>query len=175
MGMFSDIKGRRGTQGGVYFQKGHFVVEINRVKKGNTRKNVGFFAAETTVIEQSSGATLNTGPSEPGSKPAFFVTDDKDPFLDNVADFMRAIMWIMGNDAGIDDLPSSITEMEPEEDDVEEACGEENPYAGLIIGVEAFPVETRASTPEKPKYYSRLKWMSADEARKNIAISKAGA
>jgi hypothetical protein len=162
MGIFDGIKGQRGTLGGVYFKEGHYVVLIDRVKSGRTRKDIDFFVAECTVKESSNSDM------PAGKKPSFMVMLDKDAAMGNVSDFLRVGMWIKMRDEGLDDLPASYDLIDPDSDDAEECCGEDNPLAGIVMGLRAYVVETRAGNP-----FTRHQWMLPEEARENIAVAVA--
>jgi hypothetical protein len=145
MGLFADIKGKTGTEGGNYFVPGNFVVRIEKCKQGETRSNKPFFAAECRILE-SDAEELKVG-----SSASFFVLFDEFPELSlgNVADFMNAAMasYFVQNKM---DPPEDF---EVDEEIAEEISGEENILAGTLISVEAFNKKTRAN-----KDFTRYKW-----------------
>ena len=163
MGMFDDINNHRGTQGGVYFHPDHhYMVEIERCKLGKTRRNVDMFVAECKVIETDSDER------KPGSVVSFLVTLDKDPALDNIADFARNGLWVLGRDSGMDDLPSKSDEIVLNDAIItNDICGEDNVLAGLRVGVFAYNKPTKAGNP-----FTRHRWMAPEEAQQNIALAQ---
>ncbi|KKN50654.1 hypothetical protein LCGC14_0630810 [marine sediment metagenome] len=162
MGLFGDIKGQRSTMGGHYFiPDAHYVVEIQRCKTGKTRKNVDFFVVECLIRETDSDKM------RPGAPGEMMVTLDKDPALGNIADFMRMGLWIQGRDAEVDGLPPSAEDVEMDEDIADEVVGENNPLAGLVMGVYAYNKDTKAGNP-----FTRHRWMTSEEARTKIQVAK---
>jgi hypothetical protein len=149
MGLFKDIKGARGTKGGLYFVPGNYLVLINRCKLGETRKGIDFFVAETKVVWS------DVEERKPGSEPSYMVTMDKDPALGNVADFMRAGLAckaVQQLGATIEDI-GEIDEIELSEEEAEEIVGEANPLAGVVMALNAFNKPTAAG-----KDFTRVKW-----------------
>lgn len=164
MGLFGGIKGQRGSQGGVYFLPGNYVVEIQRCKTGKTRKEIDFFVAECKIVESDNPER------KPGSSASFMVTLDKDPALGNIADFMRMGMWLQGRAAGLDDLPPEADGIELDEGDADEICGEDNPFVGMEMGLEAYNKPTKAGND-----FTRHKWLPPEIARANIELAAQGA
>ncbi len=162
MGLFGDIKGQSSARGGVYFTPGNYVVEVERCKIGQTRKGVDFFVAECKVIETDSKEL------RPGASASFLVTLDKDPALGNIADFMRMGLWLQGRDAGIDGLPADADSVSLEEGDADEICGEDNPFVGLRVGLEAYNKPTKAGND-----FTRMKWLLPETAAANIEMARA--
>lgn len=145
MGIFADIKGKSGTEGGNYFVPGNYVVRIEKCKQGKTRSDKPFFAAECRILES------DTEDLKVGSTASFFVLFDEYPELSlgNVADFMRAGMssYFVQNKM---DPPGDF---EIDEEIAEEISGEENILAGTLISVEAFNKKTKAGND-----FTRFKW-----------------
>ena len=147
MGLFGDIKGKRGTQGGVYFEPGLYLVEVNRVKLGKTRKGEDFFVVETKLLESD-----NENRPE-GSSCSWMVMFKHDAALGNIADFCRAGLYACAVQNEADPGVKHFEEIEIEDDDAEEICSEENPLAGTVLKVEAVNVKTRAG-----KDFTKVTW-----------------
>lgn len=151
---------------------GNYVVEIQRCKTGKTRKDVPFFVAECMVLECDELAKAND--RNVGNEMSYMITMDKDPALGNVADFMRMGLWIkaLEQDAlnqlptSHGDKPRNAGEIDIDNDLAEMICGEENPLAGLRMGLHAFNKMTLAG-----RDFTRTKWTSVAEARAKINAS----
>jgi hypothetical protein len=151
MGIFANIKGAKGTEGGNYFVPGNYVVRIERCKQDKTRMNKDFFAAECRILAS------DTEDLKVGSTASFFVLFDEYPELSlgNVADFMNAAMksYFAQNSM---QMPEGF---EVDEEVADEISGEENILAGTLIAVEAFNKKTRADTD-----FTRFKWTPMTKA-----------
>jgi len=157
MGVFTNIKGAKGTEGGQYFVPGNYVVRIDRCKQAQTRMGKDFFAAECKILAS------DTEELRVGSTASFFVLFDEYPDLSlgNVADFMNSCMRSFAQQNNMD-LPEGY---EVDEEDAEAISGPPNTLAGTIIGVEAYNKKTRAGSD-----FTRFKWhpMSKSEAEKYV-------
>lgn len=141
MGLFSKIKGKRGSQGGVYFKQGLYQVKVNRVKVGKTRHGDEYFAVETEII-------TSTNPNrEPGSNCTWMAMFKHDAALGNIADFARAGLWAFAVQNGADPGFETHAEVEIDEEGVEELCAEDNPIAGVILDIEAVDITTSKGNP----------------------------
>jgi len=167
LGLFGNLKGQRGTKGGNWFDAGHHVVEIQRVKQGETRKKVGMVAIECKVIDSSV--------HKAGELCSQIITNDKDPAAGNWADFLRVGYWEMSGD-DVKDLPSETGKPPTEADHVDlteemesEVIGEGNLFAGLQLGLTTFVKPTQSGGK-----FTRHIWKSVGEARELIATARAG-
>lgn len=161
MGHFAKIKGQSSTKGGAYFQPGNYVVQIQRCKMGQTRKEVDFFVAECKIVESDNDEL------RPGSEGSFMVTMDKDPALGNIADFMRMGIWLAAREEGKTAAElGSVDAIPLDEEDADEIVSEENPLAGLLMGLYAYNKPTRAGND-----FTRHKWITPEEARENIKLA----
>ena len=161
MGFFADIKGQRSTQGGHYFlPDAHYIIEIQRCKMGKTRKSIDFFVVEGLILETDSDKMKVGAPAE------MMVTLDKDPAMGNIADFMRCGLWVQGRDAGVPSLPEKAEDVEMDEDTADDIIGEENPLAGVVVGVFAYNKDTQKGNP-----FTRHTWMPQEEARAKIKVA----
>jgi hypothetical protein len=137
LGLFKDIKGKKGTEGGSYFTEGIYLVRIERCKEGKTRGENGtpFFAGECRILES------NSEEKKVGSSASVFISYAKYPdlALADTADFMNAGMkaWCIQN---------GVPEEEREEVDEKTAdaiTGEDNILVGTIMKIEAYNKKTR--------------------------------
>lgn len=138
MGLLSDIKGKRSSDGGVYFEPGSYLVEINRVKTGQTRKKKDYFAVECKILESS----CKERPV--GSDCTWMLLFEWDSTLGNVADFLRAAFFAKAEQDGEDIDAEDPSEIDVDEDDAEEAIGEDQPLAGVQLRVVATNKKTNS-------------------------------
>jgi len=150
MGVFSNINEAHGTEGGLYFGPGNYVVRINRCKMVESHTGAIMFIAETTVIE-SDNETLKKG-----MEPAYTVKmggEYPKLALGNVADFMRAALASMADALG-EDRPEDIADVEVDEAIADAITGEENLVAGVFLTLKAFNKVTKKTQ----KDFTRTKW-----------------
>jgi hypothetical protein len=147
MGMFAGIKESKTQEGGVYFLPGLYVVRIDKVKVGETRKEEQFFVVETTILESDNPER------RPGSSCSWMTLDRFDGFLGSVKSFVAV-----------------ATDSDPDEVDeagVEMLVSNANPLMGTILRVEALNIKTRSqrdftkvtfkpATPEQLKKYEKV-------------------
>jgi len=149
MGIFSNIENAKGTEGGVYFEPGNFLAEIQRCKEFTTRKNIRTFVAEFVILE-SDNPNMKVG------TPVSYMVSFKDPDLEelykgNVADFMRAALSALASQ-------KHNTKIEPKDVPLDEAsanqiCGDKNPLLGVKVIAIAFNKPTKAGDD-----FTRVKW-----------------
>lgn len=147
MGLFANIKNQRGTQGGVYFTPGLYVAKINRVKLGETRKKEDFFVVECEIVESDSDER------KPGSTVSWMVMFKHDAALGNIADFIRAGLWAYAVQNEQEPAAEDFNDIEIDEESADEVTSEDNPFAGLLMKVEATNIKTRAG-----KDFTVVKW-----------------
>ena len=152
MGLFDNIKGARGTEGGQYFLPGTHLVRIQKCKQAQTRMGKDFFVAECEIVE------TNNEDMKIGSSYSFFVLFDEYPELSlgNVADFMNAGMASYFIQNG-EEVPEGF---EVDTDVAEAIAGEENILVGTLLNVEAFIKQTRAG-----KDFTKFKWTPVEPAQ----------
>lgn len=140
------LKGAKPTVGGMYFEPksdkeaGNYVVEINRCKKGETRKGIEFFVVETRVLES------DVASRPPGSEPSWMVTYDKDAAAGNIVAFLMAT--------------TDCEEDEVDDGDDDAVCTEDQPLAGKKMRVTAWNKPTREGNP-----FTRLLWSKYEEPK----------
>lgn len=135
MSVFAKVNEARATEGGRYFEPGNYVVLINRIKHGETRKGVDFFVVETKVLESDCAAI------PAGSECSWMVTLDKDAALGNIKSFAMAATGCADN--------------EVDEAGILELVSDRQPLAGQVMRVEAFNKPTRDGKP-----FTRVKWLA---------------
>lgn len=150
MGIFSNIKEARGTEGGLYLEPGNYLVQINRCKMIETHAGAPMFIAELLLLE-SDNEKLKVG-SEP-SYTVKFGGEYPKLALGNVADFMRACLASMADALG-EERPEDISEVEIDEPTAEAITGEENLAAGVYLTCKAFNKKTKKDN----KDFTRTKW-----------------
>jgi len=124
MGKYAGVGGAKFNEGGVFFEPGNYLVRVDAVKEGQTRKKQGFFVVETTILESDNPERKR------GSGCSWMSLEEWDNHLGNVNHFV-----------------SVAQQCEPEEVDeegVEMVISDENPCAGVVLKVKATNVPTRA-------------------------------
>jgi hypothetical protein len=126
MGRFGGIKDAKMSLGGVYFLPGNYLVRVDAVKTGETRKKDEFFVVECTVL-------FSDNPErKKGSSVSWMTLNSFDSYLGHIKHFI-----------------SVAQELEPDEVDeagVEMVVSDDNPCMGIILRVQAVNVLTRAKT-----------------------------
>lgn len=134
MGKYSQIKEARTSEGGIYFLPGVYKVQVLRVKEGKTRKGDDFVVVESKILESSN-------PERPaGLDVGWMLMLKQDMAMINLKQFLQA----------------ALDEENVTEDDVLEAIGEDNPLAGLELGVQASTIQTRSGNP-----FTKVTWKKA--------------
>lgn len=123
MGMFKGVEGAKFNEGGVWFMDGTYLVKVDVVKTGETRKNVGFFVVEHTILWSDNSQRKK------GTSVSWMATQDKDAFLGNVKHFCS-----VASDTPMDEVT---------EEGIEMIVSEENPMSGVVLFVTATTVKTR--------------------------------
>lgn len=123
MGMFDDVGNSRAKVDASYFRPGQYLLRIDRVKPGKSRKNRDFVAVEMTVlkcIQPAAGAE----PHVPGEAVSQLFFQDSDYFLPEVKAF---VMGAMGCTA--EEVTSAVCEamLDPKS----------QPFADIVVEVHA--------------------------------------
>ena len=152
MGLFADdrIVTARGTEGGIYFLPGNYLVEIMRCKEGVSFKRKDFFVAECKILESDNPAR------KVGTPCSFMVTVDEYPDLSygNIADFIRAAMAAkLYEHDGTALSAKQISEIEYTKKEAQDVVGEENSLVGIKLRLFAFNKPTKAGND-----FTRHKW-----------------
>ncbi len=149
MGIFdgsNKVKTAKGTEGGIYFLPGTYLVEIVRCKEGLNQHQKKFFVAECKILESDNPER------KVGTPCSFMVTFDKFPDLSmgNVADFLRAALSSKLAAMGIDVPFEKVTL----DDNIGNDCvGEKNELVGVKLRTFAFNKPTKEGTD-----FTRHKW-----------------
>lgn len=148
MGNYDGIKDAKFFEGGgSYFKDGLYIVKIDAVKEGESRKKDAFFVVECSVIYSSNPLLA------PGASVSWLVMLKQDAALSNIKGFAAA-----------------ATDITPDEVDgkgVELLVSEKNPLRGTVLGVEASTVKTR-----KGDDFTRVKWCSESRIREKLEAVK---
>lgn len=140
MGLFGGIDKAQGNFGGNYIRVGTHMLEVLRIKIGNTRKGVAFMAVDFEVLETSNpehvvGSTVN-----------WFNGADKDGFLSNAKSLAVALL---GSAAG-----EAVDENTVNEDTMDALCADDGAdVKGVKIKADAFLVDTK-----KGGKYTKILW-----------------
>lgn len=146
----NDFNQARGTQGGLYFKPGNYLVQIQRCKMITTQQNHEAFVAEFKVIETD----VEDPNLKPGAEPSYFVDmDGKYPelALGNVADITRAGLASLACMHGEEHPP--IEQIELTKEVGKAVTGKDNLLAGVYLSVYAFNKPTREGND-----FTRFKW-----------------
>lgn len=134
MGLFSNIKEASRSDAGTYLGTGLHKLKVNRVKKGKNWRKKNFFVVECEVIESSN----EDHPA--GSTADWYVNLDSeypDLSLADVKHFLQVAIFATyaAQDEQYEDAeePDGVVITE---EVAEEACGEEQPFIGLILKAE---------------------------------------
>jgi hypothetical protein len=159
------LKDARGTQGGLFFRPGNYLVQIQRCKMVETRQKHEAFVAETKVLE-----TDTQDPNlQAGSEPAYFVDlDGKFPELaeGNMADFLRAALASFAHQNGEEHPPVDEITLTPEIGKA--VTGEDNLLAGTYLQVHAYNKVTKEG-----KDFTKFRWRIPENLEERLAIAAA--
>lgn len=131
-GLFGGVGDARVGQGGLYFLPGIYKVKIIRFFAMESRKKEDLIIAECEILESDNPQR------KVGSKPSWVVNLKQDAALGNIKGFLAACL-------GIDPSDEEAVNEQVTEDFCEEAVDEdENPMGGVVVGLEAVDIKTRA-------------------------------
>lgn len=125
--MFAGIESARMSTGGVYPLNGAYLLEINAVKSGQTRKKIDFFVAEFKILESDNPRRAK------GTEMSWMCTMDKEPALGNIKAFVAASTGCSSDDV--------------DEAGVLAIVSAENPLKGTKIRLMATEVTTKSGKP----------------------------
>lgn len=143
MSKYAEIDKAKVFVGGVYFSPGLYLLKIDAVKEGQSRKKEDFFAVECTVIESTVPAL------GAGKMVTWMVMLKQDAALSNIKQFA-----------------SVVGECEPDgidASDIDAMVGEDNPMRGSIIGVEATTIKTREGND-----FTKVIWLSEKDITEKL-------
>lgn len=157
MGIFEDdaITTAKGTERGVYFKPGTYLVEIIRCKEGVSFTRKKFFVAEFKIVESDNPER------KPGTPVSFMVTFDKYPesSLGDVADFLRnALACKLLKQAGVDLKPDKVNMSKAIAND---CINEKNELVGTQVRVFAFDLPKKE---KKHEMFTHHRWFKPSEA-----------
>lgn len=157
MGVFSKIKGARGSRGGLYLGPGNYVVQVLRCQMRESFKGKNCFIAELLIVESDVEELAK------GAEPSFVInldSDYPDLALGNVADFMRAGLASLA-DQHDETRPDDLEEVEVDEEVADTITGEDNLLAGVYLTAKAWNHKTREGND-----FTRIKWGVPDDVKK---------
>lgn len=126
MGLFSNISNAQYSEGGNYLKDGVFRLEIKKTILKKTRKGPMGFIVECGILESTNPAHIV------GSEATWMVTDDKEPFLGNVKQFIATAL--------------EVEMAEINEEVAELIVGDEQPLKGKIVRASGINILTRKNT-----------------------------
>jgi hypothetical protein len=124
VGLFRGVEEAKFNEGGIWFLDGNYLVKVDVVKVGETRKKVDFFVVEHTICWSDNPQRKK------GTQCSWMATADKDAFLGNVKHFCS-----VASETPMDEVT---------EEGIEMIVSEENPLAGTILRVQATTIKTKA-------------------------------
>ncbi len=136
-----NINDASSTKGGLYFEPGNYLVQVQCCKMIVTRNKDNMFVAECIIIKSDS----DNKSLQPGAEPAYAVNMDgrfPDLSMGNVADFMRAGLASMAEQVG--EEHEEVDKIEIDDDTANSITDEEeNLLSGVFLEVKAWNKPTR--------------------------------
>lgn len=168
VGVFSNVRAAKVSKSGRYYQEGNYIVEIQAVKMIVSAEvaNKHYFIVET-VCKESDNPDI-----KPGDEYSQVIDMQNIMAGANIKIFLAAASDVdayQENDAlneQIEDKWSSLLEREV---DMEKICeivtSNENPLAGIVLGLQCVTVKTRP-TVERPQggTFTKHQWFALDES-----------
>jgi hypothetical protein len=136
---FKDVKDAKYSEGGVFFQPGSYLVRVDKVKLGETRKGKGFLVVETTILESDCPGLKS------GAFCSWMIMEEWDTYMGYVKHFAS-----VANEIEMDDV---------DEEGCDLMVSEENPCGGTLlrcVGVN--------SPGDSGKDFTKVKWSVATPA-----------
>lgn len=150
-GLFQGLGKAKISRGGLYFQPGEYVVDIERVTTVRSQRDKkDFFIIEATIVESDCPEL------KPGMQPSQAIDIDNIMGFPNIKGFLAAAN-------GIDPSDEAAVEEALGEDKAEEAAeyaaSEENPLKGLRLRLTCFNIQTK-----KGSDFTKHVWKPYNEA-----------
>ena len=150
MGVFDKIGGATYFEGGKYLMPGLHLIEVLKVKQGQTRQHRPYFVVECKIVEST-----NQKEHPIGTDASWMVMLDQDAAMGNIKHFVS-----VASQTPIDDVQAA---------DAEDACSEANPLAGIRLRAIAVNIKTKKSGYKddftKVKFASPESMSAADALR----------
>ncbi len=146
MGLFAGIDDAVVGSGGVYFQPGIYVVELLKVFAMRGRNKEDFFIAECRVVESDNEK------HPVGHKASWVVKLSQDMAMPNIKGFIAAVN-------GIDPHDDETVNEEVDEAAVECAVSDDNPLAGVHVGLQTTIIQTK----KEKKDFTKHEWYPVDQ------------
>lgn len=139
MSLFDGIENAQLRKDRSYFRPGRYVVRIDGLKTGVTRKKLSFFVANTTVVhvvDATAAANDNRGPHRVGDTPSWMVMAHWDSFLSTV----KGLLFVLASSLGL-----AKDEAEVDKASIEAAVSDAQPFAGTFLEIDARNVPRKDS------------------------------
>ncbi|MEK7424207.1 MAG: hypothetical protein AAB131_10245 [Actinomycetota bacterium] len=133
--VFAGIEAAQERRASNYDKPGHYLAKIVRVKLGATRKGEEFLAVEKVILKTyPDGEGYAEGLCHrPGEECSHLVMRKHDSFLPTVRTFIAHVCGVP-----IEQVDEAACF---------QACGDDQPLAGLVVETRAITVTTKAKTP----------------------------
>jgi hypothetical protein len=131
MSLFRGVEDAQVGGGGIYFLPGLYEVEIEKVFTMRSRKDDDLFIVETKILKSDNPER------KVGTSCSWVVNLKQDAALGNIKAFIGAANGIEGTEK--ERLNEEITEAV-----CEFVCGEDNPLAGVRLGLQCTNILTKA-------------------------------
>lgn len=141
MGLFKSIESAKVNQGGVYFNPGKYLVEVIAVKTIKSRKNMDLYIVECEILDS------DVADRPTGSRASWVVNLAQDAAMGNIKAFLAAAN-------GIDPSDEDAVQREITEEVADLSYADENPVAGVKLGLQVTLVKTRAGTDFSRHFWS---------------------
>jgi hypothetical protein len=139
MSLFDGIENAEIQKRREYVKPGRYVMRIDGLKTGMTRKKLSFFVANMTVVhvvDITAAANDNRGPHRVGDSPSWMTMATWDTFLSTV----KGLIYVLAQSAGL-----AQSESEVDKASIEMAVGDTQPFAGMFLEIDAVNVPKRES------------------------------
>lgn len=160
MGRFQGLSGIKTNQGGLYFEPGDYLVELEETKFINNRKKIDCFIISGKVIESTNPARA------PGCKPSQVITireDILETCMGNVKQYAGAVLGIPDPDSYVAEVDPKIPNDTPEaatdrfwDEALEALVSDAQPARGIKIKLNVTAIEKKDQS--KSKFFNKHTW-----------------
>lgn len=137
MSLFSGIQAAKPVANANYLSHGSYWLQIQSCKIKPDRKQVPMFVMDAKILRKF-GAE---GAHDVGEEACHLVKRDSDYWLSEIKGIIMAA--------------TGLAEDQVTEAVCEQAIQPDQPLAGIVLEYQGTQVETKASTPEDPKYFTK--------------------
>lgn len=134
-GLFRGLGDAKISRGGLYFLPGNYVVEIQKVTTTRSQRDrKDYFIIEAKVLESDNPER------KPGMVPSQAIDIGNIMGFPNIKGFLAAANGIdPADEAAVEEALGG----DKAEETAEYAASDENPLAGMVLGLECFNIKTR--------------------------------